>query len=349
VFVLANIVQPLIDVFDRILVAIHSVIPSWGLSIIALTVVVRAALLPLTFKQFRSMQNMQRLGPEIKKMQEKYKDDKQRLNQEMMRFYQENNVNPLSSCLPLVAQFPVFIALFYMLRTDLKKDICPGITQYLVEHPAKTLANTHCQQVDPGSAKFLFIPDLTNKATGAVLVVLIILYIGSQLASTLMMSVTADKTQRRIFMFLPFVFVTFILRFPAGLIVYWITTNTWTIGQQYIVRRTVGPLKAPEPAPAGAGGGLFGSLLRGVNPSGSPPDGGDGKGAAREKQPAGAGAKAEGADSAKDKREGGAKAERGESPKAKGADSGGNGKAGPAAKPPPPPRKKRKQRSGRRR
>ncbi len=129
--ILANIFQPLINIFEGLLVAIHSVIPSWGLSIIALTIVVRAALLPLTFKQLKSMQNMQRLAPEIKKLQEKYKDDKQRMNQEMMRFYQENNVNPLSSCLPLVAQFPVFIALFYMLRTDLKKDICPGITAVL--------------------------------------------------------------------------------------------------------------------------------------------------------------------------------------------------------------------------
>jgi YidC/Oxa1 family membrane protein insertase len=342
VVVLANIFQPLINIFEGLLVAIHSVIPSWGLSIIALTIVVRAALLPLTFKQLKSMQNMQRLAPEIKKLQEKYKDDKQRMNQEMMRFYQENNVNPLSSCLPLVAQFPVFIALFYMLRTDLKKDICPGITQYLAEHPAKTLANTHCQQVDPGSAKFLFIPDLTNKATGAVLIVLIILYIGTQLASTLMMSVTADKTQRRIFLALPFLFVTFILRFPAGLIVYWITTNTWTIAQQYIVRRTVGPIRPPTPAVAGAGagggsgssggGGLLAGLLGGAGAGGSKPADDDD----------GGGAKAAAGD------------EKGKPTKA----SAGNGRAGsgdgdgdgkPKAKPPPPPRKKRKQRSGRRR
>src|SRR5205809_4984814 len=98
------------------------------MSIIALTVVVRAALIPLTLKQFKSMQALQRLQPEIKELQAKYKDDKQRLNQEMMKFYQENKVNPLGSCLPLVAQMPVFIALFYMLRTDLKHDICPRIT-----------------------------------------------------------------------------------------------------------------------------------------------------------------------------------------------------------------------------
>src|SRR3954467_2477971 len=121
----ANVLQPLIDFFEGILKFFHdSVGFSWGLSIIALTIVVRAALVPLTLKQFHSMQALARLQPEIKKLQEKYKDDKQRLNQEMMRFYQENKVNPFSSCLPLVAQLPVFISLFYMRRTALRYDIC---------------------------------------------------------------------------------------------------------------------------------------------------------------------------------------------------------------------------------
>ena len=86
---------------------------------------VRAALIPLTLKQFKSMQALQRLSPEIKELQAKYKDDQQRLNQEMMKFYQENKVNPFGSCLPLVLQLPVFFSLFYMLRKDLKLDICP--------------------------------------------------------------------------------------------------------------------------------------------------------------------------------------------------------------------------------
>ena len=87
-------------------------------------------------------------------------------------------------------------------------------------------------------AGFLFIPDLTNKATGVVLIVLLVLYVGTQLASSLMMSSpTMDKTQRQIMLFLPLFFVVFIISFPAGVIVYWITTNTWTMGQQYMVRR----------------------------------------------------------------------------------------------------------------
>jgi YidC/Oxa1 family membrane protein insertase len=251
---IANVVQPLIDVFDSILVFFHdSVGFSWGFSIIALTIVVRAALIPLTLKQFKSMQALQRLAPEIKALQEKYKDDKQRLNQEMMKFYQENKVNPFGSCLPLVLQLPVFFSLFYMLRKDLKLDICPGIVEYAAAHHTTVTATT-CNQVDPGSASFLFINDLTAAATGATLVVLLVLYVGSQLLSSVLMSVTADRNQRMIMIALPFVFVPFIIRFPAGLIVYWITTNFWTVGQQYVIRRTAGlPVRgAPVPAAAAA-------------------------------------------------------------------------------------------------
>src|SRR3954453_14548652 len=240
--------KQLIDAFDAVIRFFHDNFGfSWGLSIIALTVCVRALLVPLTLKQFKSMQSLQRLAPEIKKLQEKYKDDKQRLNQEMMKFYQENKVNPFGSCLPLLMQMPVFISLFYMLRKDLKLDICgPPLLRYLGQHPKATLTGTYCNTVDPGSAKFLFIPDLTAPATGWVLVVLLTLYIGSQLASSLLMSVTADKNQRYLMLGPPFVFVLFVRTFPAGLLVYWITTNVWTVGQQYLVRRTVGHVGPPD-------------------------------------------------------------------------------------------------------
>ena len=212
---------------------------SWGWAIVALTVVVRAALLPLTLKQFKSMQNMVKFQPEIKRLQERYKGDRERLNQEMMKFYRENKVNPFASCLPLVAQLPVFLALFYMLQDDLRLDICPEVNPPGTEDP---------QPCGPGgAAEFLFIPDLTDKATGGVLVTLIILYVGSQLLSTVLMSTATDRTQRIIFLALPFVFVIFIINFPAGLLVYWITTNFWTIVQQTIVRKRLGPMRPPSP------------------------------------------------------------------------------------------------------
>src|SRR5205807_4567814 len=138
--------------------------------------------------------------------------------------------NPLGSCLPLVAQLPVFISLFYMLRQSLRKDICPGVQA--AYHAATHAPIGHTVPCGPhGGASFLFIPDLTDKATGAVLVVLIILYVGTQLDSTLLMSTpTMDKTQRQLMLAMPLFFVIFIISFPADVIVYWITTNAWTIG-----------------------------------------------------------------------------------------------------------------------
>src|SRR4051812_48477945 len=132
----ANVLQPLIDFFEGIMRFFHDTVGfGWGFSIIALTIVVRAALVPLTVKQFKSMQALARLQPEIKKLQQKYGDDKQRLNQEMMRFYQENKVNPFSSCPPLVAQLPVFFSPFYMLRQDLRFDICPATQAAAADTP----------------------------------------------------------------------------------------------------------------------------------------------------------------------------------------------------------------------
>jgi len=270
----ANILQPLVDVFESILKFFHdSIGASWGLSIILLTIVVRAALLPLAVKQFRSMQSLQRIAPHLKILQEKYKDDKQRLQQETMKFYQEHKVNPFASCLPLVAQLPVFLSLFYMLRKDLRFDICPDINPPGTANPAPCGSTPESQ--------FWFIHDITDKATGGVLVVLLVLYVGSQLVSSLlMMTATADKNQRIIMLVLPFLFVGFIFRFPAGLILYWITTNIWTIGQQQFLRRVIGskqpeppPLPEGGPAPAassaaatggGGGGGLFARLTAGA-------------------------------------------------------------------------------------
>jgi YidC/Oxa1 family membrane protein insertase len=246
---IANIFQPLIDVFEAVLKFFHNGLGvPWGWSIVLLTVVVRIVLLPLTVKQIHSMQRLQSHMPELKAIQNKYKEDKQRQQQEVMKFYKENNVNPFASCLPLVAQLPVFIALFYMLRQSLRHDICPSI------NPIAHAAHTH--PCGPhGGAGFLFINDLTNKATGATLIVLLLLYVGTQLGASLMMSSpTMDQTQRRIMLLMPLFFVVFFIQFPAGLLVYWITTNAWMIVQQLAVRRILGPVGPPATAAAGASG-----------------------------------------------------------------------------------------------
>jgi YidC/Oxa1 family membrane protein insertase len=273
--ILANVIQdafsPLISLFESVMVFIHNhlVGGSWGLAIVGLTVVIRGVLVPLTFRQLKSMQEMQRFAPQIQELKTKYKDDKQRQQQEMMKFYQEHKINPLASCLPLLLQIPVFISLFYMLRSDLKKHICGAQMEakYHAAHKAgetltKFIEKTDCNQVAPHSAKFLFLPDITNKATGAALIVLIVLYVGSQIVSTLMATATADPNQRRLMLLLPVVFVVILYRYPAGLLVYWITTNLWTIGQQSVIKRVMPP-PAPHATPTpGSTNGKTGRLFR---------------------------------------------------------------------------------------
>ncbi len=226
---IANVLQPLIDVCDSILRFWQDLIGdwdgSWGVAIILLTFTVRIAILPLTFKGVKAMQRLQQLQPEIKRIQARYKEDRQRMNQEIMRFYQEQKVNPLGSCLPLVLQIPFFIALFYLLRSpEFKREI-------------------------EGNESFLFIPDLADKVTDrpVVLATLIVLYVGTQLGASAVTAISADPMQRRIMFALPFVFTVFIINFEAGLIVYWITTNVWTIGQQLLVRKLY-----PKPEPIAA-------------------------------------------------------------------------------------------------
>ncbi len=321
--ILANIIEeafsPLISLFEAVLVFIHDHAGiSWGLAIVGLTVLVRAVMMPATFSQLRSMRKMQLVAPELKALKEKYKDDKQRQQEEMMKLYREKGINPFASCLPLVLQLPVFISLFYMLRTDLKKHICgPSlVSSYNAMHnaaitsvahlPAKYIEKTSCQSVDPGSAKFLFVPDITAKATGIVLITLLALYLSSQVVSTLLMSASAEPSQRWMMLGLPLIFVVFFIKYPAGLLIYWITTNLWTIAQGFIVRRHV----APPPPPVGKG---------------IPPPSSDGSSNGR------AGG------------DGGPKGRSGD-PTGEPALAG----VGPGGAPPPPPRKKKK-RSGRRR
>jgi YidC/Oxa1 family membrane protein insertase len=247
----------------------------------------------------KSMQRLQVLQPKIKEIQERYKDDKQRMNQEIMAFYQREKVNPLGSCFPLLLQIPFFIALFYLLRSD--------------EFTADIQDNRG----------FLAIDDLAEKVTDPVLLgVLIVLYVGTQLAASAVTAISADPMQRRIMFALPFVFVIFIINFEAGLIVYWITTNVWTIGQQLLVRKLY-----PKPEPLDPRDAVPEQKTARGKPAtavAAVAGGGDGKGA----KPA--------------------KASAGDGKGAKAAKASGAGNGAPAKAPPRSPRKK-KNRSGRRR
>jgi YidC/Oxa1 family membrane protein insertase len=216
---LANIFQPLIDVANAVLQFFHDDVGvGWGVAIILLTIVTRMAILPLSLKQIRSMRSLQAHQPEIKKIQEKYKDDRQRMQREMMAFYQENKINPFASCVPLLLQLPVFLSLFYLLRSD--------------EFSQELAAS--------GDPSFLGVT-LDEKATGAALIILIALYFVTMVGSTSIMAASAEGNQRLMMYALPVFFTPFIINFPAGLVIYWITTNLWTMGQQWVVKQVIPP------------------------------------------------------------------------------------------------------------
>ena len=248
-------VQIIVDLLKPVLVFFHdSIGVGWGMSIVLLTVMVRALMAPLTVKQFKSMRAMAQVAPRLKELQAKYKDDKQRQQQEVMKFYQEEKINPFASCLPLVAQIPFFIGLFYLLQSDLRREICGAAARVNGKIPS-------CGSIPDrpaGAEQFLFIPDLTAKATGWVLAVLIVLYIGSQLLSSVLTPSAGDRNTKMLMYGLPFVFTFFIINFPAGLIVYWITTNLWTVGQGYVLRRKLGPIMPVMPKADGKDGGAGG-------------------------------------------------------------------------------------------
>jgi len=201
----------------------------WAWAIVATTIAVRIALVPLTVRQIHSMQAMQRYGPALKELQRKYKGDRQKLSEEQMKFFKEHNINPAASCLPLVAQLPVFLSLYLVLK-----------------HFARHLP--------PGDLSWLYIvPNIAAKASSHWSgYLLLAIYAVSQILSTWFMSTTMDKSQRYIMMVVPLVFITFIARFPVGLVLYWVTTNLWTVGQGLVTRRLVPrtPL-APATDPGG--------------------------------------------------------------------------------------------------
>jgi len=197
------------DPMRDILYFIHSHLHlSWAFSIIVLTVIVRVLLIPLTVKQYTSMKALQKLQPKMKALQQKYKDDRQKLNEEMMKLYREHQVNPFGSCLPMLIQMPVMIALFYMLRSE---------------------------PFDYDNA-FFWINDIKDPDK-----VLVFIYIGSQLLSGKLLSTTTDKSQQMMVLLLPLAFgVMFLIYpFPAGVLIFWVVSNLWTIAQQLIVRRII--------------------------------------------------------------------------------------------------------------
>ena len=212
-----NPLKPIEDLLTNLLEWFHGTVGlSWAWSIVALVVLVRVLLVPVTVRQIHSMQNLQAHAPEMKEIQQRWKHDKQRQNEELMKFYRENKINPASSCLPIVLQIPIFIALFYVLR-DFEKEVFPNFP--------------------PSSLEFLGLVDITEPTIDGWGPLLLVVYVASQLTSSYYMSASMQRAQRILLLVLPIVFIPFILNFPAGLMVYWLTTNLWTTGQGVITRR----------------------------------------------------------------------------------------------------------------
>ena len=220
--IVLSVLSPIEDVMRSILDFLHnSAGLPWAWSIVVLTVLVRIALVPLTVRQIHSMQSLQKHAPEMKEIQRKYKGDRQKMNEELMKFYKENNINPAASCLPLVAQIPVFFSLYFVLK-NFSHHVKSGDLSWLHVVPSiAAKANSHWSGY-----------------------LLLAIYAASQILSTYFMSATMDKVQRGIMMVLPLVFLTFVAQFPTGLVLYWMTTNLWTVGQGLITRRLM-----PKPQP----------------------------------------------------------------------------------------------------
>ncbi|NVK40818.1 MAG: membrane protein insertase YidC [Oceanospirillaceae bacterium] len=187
---------------------IHSLVGNWGLAIICITVLVKAALFQLNAKAFKSMAKMRKFGPEMQRMKELYGDDRQKMSQEMMKLYQKEKINPLGGCLPIVAQMPIFIALYWVLM----------------------------ESVELRQASFLYLTDLSLKDPFFILPILmgVSMFIQQSLNPA-----PPDPMQAKIMKMLPIVFTFFFLWFPAGLTLYWVVNNVLSIAQQYIINKQI--------------------------------------------------------------------------------------------------------------
>src|SRR5829696_2050421 len=223
--------DPLYNALGAVLAFFYAIVPNEGVAII---------LLPLTAKSSRSMLAMQRLQPEIKKLQAKHKGDRQKLNEEMMKLYQENKVNPLGGCLPLVVQFPVFIALFHVLRST-AATVPTGSSLYKAIIAA-----------EPNGLTFLGM-DLSLKATdnhGDLLTALpYYILVGAVFLTGFLQSRQSQRNtppganaqMQMITKVLPIAFGAFSLFFPAGLVLYFLVSNLWRLGQQELIMRKIAP------------------------------------------------------------------------------------------------------------
>jgi YidC/Oxa1 family membrane protein insertase len=217
---------------------------AWALSIVGLVVVIRIMLIPLFVKQIKAQRALQILQPQIKELQKRYKDDRSKQSEEMMKLYRENGTNPFSSCLPIILQMPIFFALFHVLKFGVADDNPIGpMTQPLVDSAAQaTIFGA------PISASFMdasqYPAEMLNiRIVSLVLIALMTLTTFITQKQLLVKGIAnADSNpfmqQQKILVYVfPFMFAIFGINFPIGVLIYWLTTNVWSMGQQYYVIR----------------------------------------------------------------------------------------------------------------
>jgi YidC/Oxa1 family membrane protein insertase len=245
----ANLFSPIVDVLGVVLLYFHETIGApWWLSIAMLTVVLRTLLFPLTVKQVKSMRAMQDLRPDMERIRAQYRDNRQKQQEEIMKLYQERKVNPLGGCLPILVQMPVFIGIFYVIREFGGYSL-----------GGRTVPPTYPSFHEGGILWF------QNLSVADPYYILPVLSALTMLAATEITAHNIDPQQRWIMRLLPIGITVFLFNFPAGLFVYWITSNLVTLGQNYIIYHH-GPGKRPP-----------GSESRGVSPTtGGTGNGGNG-------------------------------------------------------------------------
>ena len=243
-----GLLDPLYWIVAWVLVQFHklwsTILPpesgaAWTLSIVGLVVVIRIMLIPLFVKQIKAQRALQILQPEIKAIQKRYKDDRQKQSEEMMKLYRETGTNPFSSCLPIILQMPIFFALFHVLSYGVQKQIPIGpMTQDLVEQAAGATVFGA-----PISATFLGSDDPRVKVVSLILIILMSLTTFITQKQLLVKGISNAGSnpflqQQKILVYVfPLMFAVFGINFPIGVLVYWLTTNLWSMGQQYYVIR----------------------------------------------------------------------------------------------------------------
>jgi YidC/Oxa1 family membrane protein insertase len=290
------------EIFATLLAAIYGFVRDYGLAIILLTAVVRLVLLPLGIKQTKSMREMQRIQPEMRRIQQKHKGDRQKLNEEMMQLYKEHGVNPFGGCAPLLLQFPVLIALYWVIRRPLAylQHVSDwALPQDLTEHPLAVqqwlgmrldCSATTALGGRPGEALDVVC------GTGVISVIPYIVLIGIMGFTTYYQQKQMQTVQgannpqaaqmQMLTRIMPLFLIVIGWSFPAALVLYWTVTNLWTIGQQRLILGRFPPVLPSGEEPAAQSKGSSRPLKSGPKSTASKPSGKGRSGSDGRKAPA---------------------------------------------------------------